>query len=87
MSAARSGGLVVARFLPQPITRKGLVAGRRMTWPFFQTHFSDPRNVALLIRAFRHQGQPWRAIFVWENGAVRGDASYLEFPFRFRLDT
>jgi len=74
-----SGGLVVAGFF-RSHTRKGLVLDAD-DLALFQTHFSDPRNVALLIRPFATKASV-AGIFIWENGAVRGNASYLEFPFR-----
>jgi protein TonB len=74
-----SGGLVVAGFF-RSHTRKGLALDAD-DLALFQTHFSDPRNVALLIRPFATKASV-AGIFIWEDGAVRGDASYLEFPFR-----
>jgi TonB family protein len=80
-SSARGalGGLVVAGFF-RSHTRKGLVLDAD-DLALFQAHFSDPRNVALLIRPFATKASV-AGLFIWEDGAVRGDASYLEFPFR-----
>jgi TonB family protein len=74
-----AGGLVVAGFF-RSHTRKGLAMDADDV-ALFQAHFSDPRNVALLIRPFATKASV-AGIFIWEGGAVRGEASYLEFPFR-----
>jgi protein TonB len=73
------GGLVVAGFF-RSHTRKGLALDAE-DMALFKAHFSDPRQVALLIRPFATKASA-AGIFIWEDGAVRGDASYLEFPFR-----
>src|ERR1035437_5329414 len=74
-----AGGLVVAGFF-RSHTRKGLALDAD-DLALFKAGFSDPRNVALLIRPFASKASI-AGIFIWEDGAVRGDASYLEFPFR-----
>ena len=74
-----AGGLVVAGFF-RSHTRKGLALDAD-DLALFKTSFSDPRNVALLIRPFATKASV-AGLFIWEDGAVRGDASYLEFPFR-----
>jgi protein TonB len=74
-----AGGLVVAGFF-RSHTRKGLALDAD-DLALFKAGFSDPRNVALLIRPFATKASI-AGIFIWEDGAVRGDASYLEFPFR-----
>jgi protein TonB len=74
-----AGGLVVAGFF-RSHTRKGLALDAD-DLALFKTSFSDPRNVALLIRPFATKASV-AGIFIWEGGAVRGEASYLEFPFR-----
>ena len=48
---------------------------------FFQARFRDPHHIALLVRPFATKAST-AGIFIWENGKVNGDASYLEFPFR-----
>src|SRR5450759_56018 len=48
---------------------------------FFQARFRDPHHVALLVRPFATKAST-AGIFIWENGKVNGEASYLEFPFR-----
>src|SRR5271169_6651813 len=48
---------------------------------FFQARFRDPQHIALLVRPFATKAST-AGIFIWENGKVNGDASYLEFPFR-----
>ena len=44
-------------------------------------HFRDPQQIALLIRPYASKPST-AGIFIWENGAIRGEASYQEFPFR-----
>jgi TonB family protein len=48
---------------------------------FFQARFRDPHHIALLVRPFATKAST-AGLFIWENGKVNGDASYLEFPFR-----
>jgi protein TonB len=48
---------------------------------FFQARFRDPHQIALLVRPFATKAST-AGIFIWENGKVNADASYLEFPFR-----
>ena len=48
---------------------------------FFQARFRDPHHLALLVRPFATKAST-AGLFIWENGKVNGDASYLEFPFR-----
>ena len=48
---------------------------------FFQARFRDPHHIALLVRPFATKAST-AGIFIWENGKVNGEASYLEFPFR-----
>ena len=48
---------------------------------FFQARFREPHHVALLVRPFATKAST-AGLFIWENGKVNGDASYLEFPFR-----
>ena len=74
-----AGGLVVAGFF-RSHTRKGLALDADDT-ALLQAHFSDPRQVALLIRPFATKASV-AGIFIWEDGAVRAEASHLEFPFR-----
>jgi protein TonB len=73
------GGLVVAGFF-RSHTRKGLALDAE-DLALFKAHFPDPRQVALLIRPFATKASA-AGIFIWEDSVVRGDASYLEFPFR-----
>ena len=78
---AGPGGLVVAGFF-RSHTRKGLALDAD-DLALFKASFPDPRNVALLIRPFATKAS-MAGIFIWEDGAVRGDASYLEFPSGLR---
>jgi protein TonB len=48
---------------------------------FFQARFRDPHHIALLVRPFATKAST-AGIFIWENGKVNGETSYLEFPFR-----
>ena len=48
---------------------------------FFQARFRDPHQIALLVRPFATKAST-AGIFIWENGKVNAEASYLEFPFR-----
>jgi TonB family protein len=61
-------------------TRKGLSLDAEDV-TFFSEHFRDPNQIALLIRPYASKAST-AGIFIWENGTVRGDASYREFPFR-----
>lgn len=61
-------------------TRKGLALDAE-DLAFFSGHFRELHQIALLIRPYASKPSTG-GIFVWENGAVRGEASYLEFPFR-----
>jgi TonB family protein len=74
-----AGGMVVAGFF-RSHTRKGLALDAD-DLALIEARFSDPRQVALLIRPFATKAST-AGIFIWEGGTVRGDASYLEFPFR-----
>jgi protein TonB len=73
------GGLVVAGFF-RSHTRKGLALDAD-DLALFKARFADPRQVALLIRPFATKSST-AGIFIWEDGAVRGEGSHLEFPFR-----
>lgn len=46
-----------------------------------EARFREPWQVALLVRPFATKVSAG-GIFIWEDGRMRGDASYLEFPFR-----
>ena len=73
------GGLAVVGFF-RSHTRKGLALDAD-DLVLFKARFADPRQVALLIRPFATKAST-AGIFIWEDGAVRGEASHLEFPFR-----
>jgi hypothetical protein len=74
-----TGGLAVVGFF-RSHTRKGLALDAD-DLVLFKERFADPRQVALLIRPFATKAST-AGIFIWEDGAVRGEASHLEFPFR-----
>jgi hypothetical protein len=60
-------------------TRDGLFLSDEDVW-LMSTYFADPLRVALLIRPHR-DGPGVGGFFFWEDGRIRADASYLEFPF------
>ena len=74
-----NGGLVVVGFF-RSHTRKG-VALDADDLALMKARFSESRQVALLIRPFATKAST-AGIFIWEDGTMRGDASYLEFAFR-----
>jgi protein TonB len=74
-----AGGLQVVGFF-RSHTRKGLSLDPEDV-AFFEARFRDPNNVALVIRPFATKASI-AGIFIWENGKMRGESSYLEFPFR-----
>ncbi|HUI82179.1 MAG TPA: TonB family protein [Bryobacteraceae bacterium] len=73
-----SGQRVVGFFRSH--TRKGLNLDAEDV-AFFSGHFREPHQVALLIRPYASKPSS-AGYFIWENGNVRGDSSYLEFAFR-----
>lgn len=74
-----SGGLRVVGFF-RSHTRKGLgLDGEDLA--FFNSHFRDPQQVALLIRPYASKPSTG-GFFIRENGLLHSDASYQEFPFR-----
>jgi hypothetical protein len=79
-AAARSAarGLQVVGFF-RSHTRAGLALDSDDI-KFCTAQFGQPHQVVLLIRPAA--GQVSRAgIFIWEDGEMRAEASYLEFPF------
>ena len=74
-----SGGLRVVGFF-RSHTRKGLGLDAEDT-AFLSGHFRDPHQVALLIRPYASKAST-AGLFIWENGIIRAEASYQEFPFR-----
>ena len=61
-------------------TRKGISLDSD-DMALFQARFRDPHHIALLVRPFATKAST-AGIFIWENGKVNAEASYLEFPFR-----
>lgn len=63
-------------------TRGGLALSQH-DLSLFTNYFSDPSNVALLIkrRAIRRDVA---GFFIWEQGQIRAGSSHLEFPIRAR---
>ncbi|HJT90281.1 MAG TPA: hypothetical protein VJ732_20560, partial [Bryobacteraceae bacterium] len=74
-----SGGQRVVGFF-RSHTRKGLALDAE-DLAFFTPHFREPHQVALLIRPYASKAST-AGIFIWENGTIKGEASYQEFPFR-----
>ncbi len=74
-----AGGMKVVGFF-RSHTRKGLSLDSE-DLSFFSARFRDPSNVALLVRPFANKAST-AGFFIWENGAVQGESSSLEFPFR-----
>jgi protein TonB len=74
-----AAGAAIAGFFRSQ-TRKGLALDTD-DLTFFEARFRDPHQIALLVRPFATKASA-AGIFIWENGKVNGDASYLEFPFR-----
>src|SRR5690349_20431882 len=48
---------------------------------FYEACFREAHHIGLLVRPFATKAST-AGIFIWENGKIQGDASYLEFPFR-----
>src|SRR5215467_6049904 len=71
-------GQTVAGFF-RSHTRKGIALDAD-DLAFYQACFRDPHHIALLVRPFATKAST-AGIFIWENGTIHGDASYLEFPF------
>ena len=47
----------------------------------FGKYFSRPEQVFLLVKPFAAKAS-MGGLFIWEGGRVRGEGSYIEFPFR-----
>lgn len=74
-----AGGAAIAGFFRSQ-TRKGLSLDAD-DLAFFEARFRDPHQIALLVRPFATKASTG-GVFIWENGKVNGETSYLEFPFR-----
>ncbi len=61
-------------------TRKGLMLDPD-DMAVLESRFRDPLKVALLVRPFATKASA-AGIFIWEDGQIHGEASYLEFPFQ-----
>ena len=61
-------------------TRKGLSLDPDDV-AFLDARFREPQQIALLVRPFASKASTG-AIFIRENGNIRAEGSYLEFPFR-----
>ena len=61
-------------------TRKGLsLDGEDLS--LMEACFREPYQIALVVRPFATKAST-AGIFIRENGSIRAEASYLEFPFR-----
>jgi TonB family protein len=75
----KGSGLLVVGFF-RSHTRKGLsLDSDDMT--LLEARFREPQQIALLVRPFATRAST-AAIFIWEEGKIRTEASYLEFPFQ-----
>src|SRR5580765_2311223 len=72
-------GQTVAGFF-RSHTRKGITLDAD-DLAFYEACFREAHHIGLLIRPFATKAST-AGIFIWENGKINGDASYLEFPFR-----
>jgi protein TonB len=72
-------GLVVVGYF-RSHTRKGLSLDAEDV-AFLEARFREPHHVALLVRPYATKAST-AGIFIREGGALRGESSYLEFPFR-----
>ena len=61
-------------------TRKGIALDEE-DLAFLDARFREPHHIALLIRPFATKASV-AGIFIREAGAIHGQASYQEFPFR-----
>jgi protein TonB len=76
--AAAGGALVLGFFRSH--TRKGLSLDAEDA-AFLEARFREPHQVALLVRPYATKASA-AGIFIWEQGTLRAECSYLEFPFR-----
>jgi protein TonB len=72
-------GQTVAGFF-RSHTRKGIMLDAD-DLAFYQACFREAHHIGLLVRPFATKAST-AGIFIWENGKIHGDSSYLEFPFR-----
>lgn len=76
---AGSGSVEVVGFF-RSHTRKGLTLDAE-DLAFLDTHLPEPHQIMLLVRPFATKASV-AGLFIREDGAIRGDSSYQEFPFR-----
>ena len=72
-------GQTVAGFF-RSHTRKGIMLDAD-DLAFYEACFREPHHIGLLVRPFATKAST-AGIFIWENGKINGESSYLEFPFR-----
>jgi TonB family protein len=75
----QSGNLRVVGYF-RSHTRKGLSLDAEDV-AFLDARFRDSHHIALLVRPYATKAST-AGIFIREGGALRGESSYLEFPFR-----
>jgi len=61
-------------------TRKGLSLDAEDA-AFFEARFREPHQVALLVRPYATKAST-AGLFIWEQGSLHPECSYMEFPFR-----
>jgi len=78
----KRGGAAGARVagLFRSHSRKGLALDAE-DMQVLEARFRQPWQVALLVRPFATKVSA-AGVFIWEDGRMRGESSYLEFPFR-----
>lgn len=74
-----ASGMMVTGFF-RAHSRKGLSLDAE-DLAFLDARFREPHHIALLVRPFATKTSVG-GLFIREDGAFRGEASYLEFPFR-----
>ena len=75
----QSGNLRVVGYF-RSHTRKGLSLDAEDV-AFLDARFRDSHHISLLVRPYATKAST-AGIFIREGGSVRGESSYLEFPFR-----
>jgi protein TonB len=78
MAQRKGPGQTVAGFF-RSHTRKGISLDAD-DLAFYQACFKEPHHIGLLVRPFATKAST-AGIFIWENGKIHSEGSYLEFPF------
>ncbi len=77
-ASVANGAKVVGYFRSH--TRKGLGLDES-DLALMKSRFKDPGQISLLVRPFAVKAS-MGGVFIWENGEIHGESSYLEFPFQ-----